>query len=651
MSHVSPISSRGCRVRHLVIALVSLASSLAVGSSVARASAITDGLTPGVPSVPMPYQVGPGVWNEVENSTGRVTAGIVSSGVFESGALVDGKAASRDGYTMIWNPIGAASWGQYYTNGLYVAEGGQYVLPGSSEVRSPDGTVLTPAPVGPAPTPAPPGGVSAVDVHIINSNGARCSLTSAGWWYGSSSCVGRDVQFTVCFVSSDQQISFDRASWGFSLHDSSGTVHMTESYPPSGVTIISGPSCATGNIQSWHFHQLEPGTSYTIEAWGSHAGQNYTKVFSFATPDAPTPAPGGGGGGGGGSSPTTSATTGGQNGGASDSSSGGGSAGSSNLAPARCVTPACGYAVVSSTGRVHGVIVCSDWCTGQTMNQEYMGCPPGCRLIVQGQQTDDGNVAGWHGPDVIYDESTQRFSLPGGGWIQSGARMDEAFFPSPSPAPGSGSSPTNSASTPIETVDPQPGDGVTVSGTTMAQAYMATSGVLHQSLSDFIWFETTTLVSPVWIGLELPAVDAGEVSFRTLFDPAGARPLYVVGQGSFSASNVSAMNVSTRSSGSRLILVDRKKLSSSRGLLVVEVSVGGRVVGYAASSIGTVKSYTSCAKLRLDYPGGVSSGPGVKNIQSAGETLGARRRPVAHQSLYARNSRLDTDRDSIVCEP
>ena len=651
MTHMPRITSRPRRARPVVVALATLVSSLAVTSSPGRATSITDGLTPGLPMVPMPFEVGPGVWNEVEDATGRVTAGIVSSGTFDSGPPVDGKAPSRAGHTMIWNPIGAASWGTYYTNGLYVAEGGQYVLPGSTEVRAPDGTVLTPAPVGPAPNPAPPGGVSGIDVHIINSNGARCSLTGSGWWYGTSSCVGSDVQFTVCFVSSDRQISFDRASWGFSLRSASGTVHMTDSYPPSGVTIVSGPSCSSGNIQSWHYQQLQPGTAYTIEAWGSHAGQNYTTVFSFTTPEAPAPTPGGGGGGGGDSSPTTSATTGGQTGGGSGTSSGGGSVGSTTPTLARCSTPACGYAVVSSTGRVHGVIVCSDWCTGQTMNQEYMGCPPGCRLIVQGQQTDDGNVAGWHGPDVVYDDSTQRFSLPGGGWIQSGARMEDAYFPPAAPAPGSGSSPTNSASTPIETIDPQPGDGATVSGTTAALAYMASSGVLHRSLADFIWFETTALVSPIWIGLELPAVDAGEVSYRTLFDPAGSRPLYVVGSGTFSTSNVSAMSTSARSSASRLILVDRKKLSSSRGLIVVEVSSGGRVIGYAASPIGTVKSYGSCAKLRLDYPGGVSAGPGVTNVQSIGETSGAKRRPVAHQSLYARNARLDTDRDSIACEP
>ena len=37
-----------------------------------------------------------------------------------------------EGATYIWNPIGAGSWGQYYTNGLYVTSWGQHVLPGTS---------------------------------------------------------------------------------------------------------------------------------------------------------------------------------------------------------------------------------------------------------------------------------------------------------------------------------------------------------------------------------------------------------------------------------------------------------------------------------------------------------------------------------------
>ncbi|MBU3717777.1 MAG: hypothetical protein FGM45_05670 [Actinobacteria bacterium] len=246
---------------------------LTLGAAPSRAASITDGLTPGVPSIVMPSEPGPSAWNQVDNSTGQVVGGIICS---------DG-CPPREGFTFIWNPIGAASWGQYYTNGLYVAQGGQYVLPGSKVVRSPDGTPLTPEPVE---TPAPPpssGGVSGVDVLVIQSNGARCVLTAQGWWYGDRSCIGSDIQFTVCFVSSDSQISFTSASWGFSLKGPNGQVLLSDSYPATGVTVVSGPSCASGNIQSWHYQQLEPGSSYTIEAWGTNAGQSYNKTFAFST--------------------------------------------------------------------------------------------------------------------------------------------------------------------------------------------------------------------------------------------------------------------------------------------------------------------------------------------------------------------------------
>jgi hypothetical protein len=51
-----------------------------------------------------------------------------------------------DGATYIWNPIGAGSWGQYYTNGLYVTSWGQHILPGTSSLVA---VVSPPAPQAP----------------------------------------------------------------------------------------------------------------------------------------------------------------------------------------------------------------------------------------------------------------------------------------------------------------------------------------------------------------------------------------------------------------------------------------------------------------------------------------------------------------------
>ena len=114
-----------------------------------------------------------------------------------------------------------------------------------------------------------------------------------------------------------------------------------------------------------------------------------------------------------------------------------------------CPTEVCGYAVIGDDGLVYGVIVCSNWCTGQTMQHEYMGCPPGCRLVVQGQQTADGNVAGWHGTtsdgqgnmsndgSVRYDDATQTHVISADpacsdcadGGIQAGAPMESVTPP------------------------------------------------------------------------------------------------------------------------------------------------------------------------------------------------------------------------------
>ena len=80
-----------------------------------------------------------------------------------------------------------------------------------------------------------------------------------------------------------------------------------------------------------------------------------------------------------------------------------------------------GWAVIDSTGKVYGVIVCDNsvcgangsW--GGVMPVEYMGCPAGCRLVLQtSADPQTGNVAGWRsqaGTDVFYNEQTNTFSV------------------------------------------------------------------------------------------------------------------------------------------------------------------------------------------------------------------------------------------------
>jgi hypothetical protein len=118
----------------------------------------TETLVPGVPQVDMYEGPRVGTWNLVDNTTGQVMTTSVCT------PLVCGRngewrtwPADRllndrywlNGYpenaTYIWNPIGAGSGGQYYTNGLYVTGWGQHILPGTSTlvaVVSPPQTTL-----------------------------------------------------------------------------------------------------------------------------------------------------------------------------------------------------------------------------------------------------------------------------------------------------------------------------------------------------------------------------------------------------------------------------------------------------------------------------------------------------------------------------
>lgn len=84
-----------------------------------------------------------------------------------------------------------------------------------------------------------------------------------------------------------------------------------------------------------------------------------------------------------------------------------------------------GYAVVHPDGHVCGVIVATStdpFGNGGTMPQEYMGCPAGARIVFQSAPSADGNVAGWHGPEVVLSGNT--YSLPGGSTISGGVVTD-----------------------------------------------------------------------------------------------------------------------------------------------------------------------------------------------------------------------------------
>ena len=96
--------------------------------------------------------------------------------------------------------------------------------------------------------------------------------------------------------------------------------------------------------------------------------------------------------------------------------------------PVACPTEHCGYAVIDDDNHVYGVIVCSNWCTGQRMTDSYMGCPAGCRLVVQTRQMEGGNVAGYNGG--TYNEASNTFSVGGGFTLVGGSDVADLIPPS-----------------------------------------------------------------------------------------------------------------------------------------------------------------------------------------------------------------------------
>jgi hypothetical protein len=85
-----------------------------------------------------------------------------------------------------------------------------------------------------------------------------------------------------------------------------------------------------------------------------------------------------------------------------------------------------GYAVVDPRdNHVCGVIVSASsdpFNNGGYMTQEFMGCPSNSRFVFQTFPSESGNVAGWHGADVILTGST--YSLSGGRTLTDGIVTD-----------------------------------------------------------------------------------------------------------------------------------------------------------------------------------------------------------------------------------
>ena len=78
-----------------------------------------------------------------------------------------------------------------------------------------------------------------------------------------------------------------------------------------------------------------------------------------------------------------------------------------------------GYAVIHPDGYVCGVIVAS---SSGTMSDAFMGCPAGASYVLQTKPSPTGNVAGYHGANILYSAGV--FTISGGTTIYRGVATD-----------------------------------------------------------------------------------------------------------------------------------------------------------------------------------------------------------------------------------
>lgn len=300
-----------------------------------------------------------------------------------------------------------------------------------------------------------------------------------------------------------------------------------------------------------------------------------------------------------------------------------------------CPTAVCGYAVVDDQNYVYGVIVCSDACTGTRMTQSYMGCPAGCRLILQTQQTSDGNVAGWHGQDVKYDENSGSYTLPGGGTLKSGDKLEDAVFPK------------------VVTV----GDIILPD---VVETIAAPSGKLYETTEEYANAETETVIASAIISIDLPTFHVGELTYQVSFDPTGNAPEFPLQSGEILNGIVSdvviAQQVDSLASATSLvnastkIVLRRTLLNGKNGNLKVTLRAANKEYVKVNIKVVQPKRYSSCKALVRDYPGGVVAGTKWSDKSTLKQKFDFVAKPTLNIRVFVLNQKFDFDRDKVVCE-
>ncbi|MEY3341274.1 MAG: hypothetical protein RLZZ269_1185 [Actinomycetota bacterium] len=301
----------------------------------------------------------------------------------------------------------------------------------------------------------------------------------------------------------------------------------------------------------------------------------------------------------------------------------------------------CGYAVVGNDGVVHGVIVCQEGCFGGVMPIDYMGCPAGCSLVLQSPADSNGNVAGVHGPNVVYTPSDNTFRQIGGDgtptWtLVGGEPLDSAVVIPPPPPVAPPEGPTEDPTPNPPSPDPLPSDG-----------YAAPSGEVYESVAELVTGESIVSVTSSDVTVQFPSISDGSVGYLAFFDPVGPQPMFEVERGELGA-EVTAMSVGATGSNRLSLSIDRSRFGKTRGKLVVALASESEWIGVVATTLQVPKKYANCKSLQKDYPSGVSR---AVDVVDKGRKPGAPGPlPIVNPDVYNLNKKLDRDKDGIACE-
>jgi hypothetical protein len=286
----------------------------------------------------------------------------------------------------------------------------------------------------------------------------------------------------------------------------------------------------------------------------------------------------------------------------------------------------CGWAILDDNNRVTGVIVCSFAVCGS-------GSFGGMRLVLQSQQMAGGNVAGWHGEDVKYDESSGSYTLPGGGTLKSGDKLEDAVYPKI-----------------VVTVTLPSGNGTVT----------LPSGNGYESTEEYAIAETNTVMTSSLISIDLPVFQVREFDYEVSFDPIGAEPEFVVGIGKIlnelivedvSAQTVAALRSgSTPIRGSSKITIKRDLFKGRNGSLKVSLSLDGKDFAVIGLNVVVPKTYKTCRALVKDYPGGIVASSKFTDRKTRKQTLVNAAKPILNVRVFSLNRGLDFDRDKVICE-